>query len=171
MVQWVACCQRSSPSGANIPDGPCAITAPARYPRHCGSGKGSWVYDTIAADWRACWPRGNRTCRSNVDASSFGNRGRRTCGNSSTYVASALGSSGAETNTTVGGVKSKTMRPKKSQKEEARRAVRKTAGLIFPSSSLVFLLLPSHQPMKTHRVIPEEPKLQRERLHWLTLQQ
>jgi hypothetical protein len=39
-----------------------------------------------------------------------------------------LGSSPAETNTTVGGIKSKTAGPKNGQKEEARRAVRRRAG-------------------------------------------
>ena len=118
MGQRVEPRQTRGSSCANNPDGPCAKSAPARCPRHCGSEKGSWVYDTIAADWRAYWPGDTRVCRSNVDASSSGNPGRKTCCNPGTYVAWVLGSSRAETNTTAARIKTKQRGPRRTKRKK-----------------------------------------------------
>ena len=118
MGQRVEPRQTRGSSCANNPDGPCAKSALARCPRRCGSAKGSWVYDTIVADWRAYWPADTRVGRSNVDASSSGNQVRKTCCNPGTYVACALGSSRAQTNTTAARIKTKQRRPRRTKKKK-----------------------------------------------------
>ena len=120
MFQQVECLETRGSSCANNPDEPGAKPAPAGSPRHSGSGRGFRVCDTSVTDWPACWPGGNPAWSSSVDASSSGNPGRKTCCNTGTYVASAWGSSRAESTITTRRIKTKPQgrRTAKAKKQE-----------------------------------------------------